>query len=341
MYTLGVDVAKNKLDVGLLNPENDQRRAKTVPNTPEGFTELRDGLIRQKVPDLGQVHLILEATGVYHEPVALWFFAAGASVSVVNPAQTKAFGQGLAVRTKTDARDSHVLARYGALVQPALWQPPTPEIRELHALIARLDAVEADLRREQNRQEKAEVVPRPAPVTESLTQHIDFLKAEATRLQTALQDHIDRHPSLRQDRDLWLSIPAVGEKTAQRWVAVLRSRPFQSADQATAFLGLVPIECQSGSSLHRRPRLSKAGAPASAPPCTWPPSWPLATTPTSKHCMSACWPGAKPRWRPWAPPCANSSNWRSEFSNISNLTKRIGLLLVDNQDGIYPLADPV
>jgi transposase len=261
MYTLGVDVAKNKLDVGLLNPENDQRRAKTVPNTPEGFTELRDGLIRQKVPDLGQVHLILEATGVYHEPVALWFFAAGASVSVVNPAQTKAFGQGLAVRTKTDARDSHVLARYGALVQPALWQPPTPEIRELHALIARLDAVEADLRREQNRQEKAEVVPRPAPVTESLTQHIDFLKAEATRLQTALQDHIDRHPSLRQDRDLWLSIPAVGEKTAQRWVAVLRSRPFQSADQATAFLGLVPIECQSGSSLHRRPRLSKAGAP--------------------------------------------------------------------------------
>ena len=196
MYTLGVDVAKNKLDVGLLNPENDQRRAKTVPNTPEGFTELRDWLIRQKVPDLGQVHLILEATGVYHEPVALWFFAAGASVSVVNPAQTKAFGQGLAVRTKTDARDSHVLARYGALVQPALWQPPTPEIRELHALIARLDAVEADLRREQNRQEKAEVVPGPTPVAESLQQHIDFLKAEATRLQTALQDHIDRHPSL-------------------------------------------------------------------------------------------------------------------------------------------------
>ena len=261
MYTLGVDVAKNKLDVCLLNPENDQRRAKTVPNTPEGFTELRDWLIRQKVPDLGQVHLILEATGVYHEPVALWFFAAGASVSVVNPAQTKAFGQGLAIRTKTDARDSQVLARYGALVNPPRWQPPTPAIRELNALIARLDAVEADLRREQNRQEKAEVVPMPTPVAESLTQHIDFLKAEATRWQTALHEHIDRHPGLRQDRDLLRSIPAVGEKTAQRWLALLQSRDFQSADQVTAFLGLVPVECQSGSSVHRRPRLSKAGAP--------------------------------------------------------------------------------
>ena len=261
MYSLGIDVAKHKLDVCLLNPENDQRRAKTVPNTPEGFTELRDWLIRQTVPDLGQVHLILEATGVYHEAVALWFFNAGAAVSVVNPAQTKAFGQGLAVRTKTDARDSQVLARYGALVNPPRWHPPAPEIRELNALIARLDAVEADLRRERNRQEKAEAVALPTTVAESLQQHITFLEQEATRLQTAIHDHVDQHPRLRQDRDLLQSIPAVGEKTAQRLLAVLHSRDFTGADQVTAFLGLVPVECQSGSSLHRRPRLSKAGAP--------------------------------------------------------------------------------
>jgi transposase len=101
----------------------------------------------------------------------------------------------------------------------------------------------------------------PTPVAESLTQPIDFLKAEATRLQTALHDHIDPHPGLRQDRDLLLSIPAVGEKTAQRWLALLQSRDFQSADQVTAFLGRVPVEGQSGRSVHRRPRLSKAGAP--------------------------------------------------------------------------------
>ena len=261
MSVLGVDVAKNKLDVALLLPDRNQCRAKTVPNTPAGFAELCDWLGRQNIPDLRQVHLILEATGVYHEAVALWFFQAGAAVSVVNPAQTKAFGQGLAVRTKTDARDRQVLARYGALVNPPRWQPPTSEIRELHALIARLDAVETDLRREQNRREKAEVVPLPTPVTESLQQHIHFLQQEQARLQAAIHDHIDQHPGLRQDRDLLCSIPAVGDKTAQRLLAVLHSRDFKSADQVTAFLGLVPVECQSGSSLHRRPRLSKAGAP--------------------------------------------------------------------------------
>ena len=119
MYVLGVDVAKKKLDVYLLPADRDQGRAKTVPNIPEGFIALHDWLARQKVPDLSQVHLIFEATGVYHQAAAAWFFQAGATVSIVNPAQTQAFGQGLAVRTKTDARDSQILARYGRLVQPA------------------------------------------------------------------------------------------------------------------------------------------------------------------------------------------------------------------------------
>ncbi|WP_230314393.1 transposase [Candidatus Contendibacter odensensis] len=57
------------------------------------------------------------------------------------------------------------------------------------------------------------------------------------------------------------SIPAVGDKTAQRLLAVLHSHDFTSADPVTAFLGLVPVECPSGSSLHRRPCRSKAGAP--------------------------------------------------------------------------------
>jgi hypothetical protein len=60
MYVLGVDVAKNKLDVALLLPDREQYRTQTVPNTPEGFAELCEWLGRQKVPDLSQVHLILK-----------------------------------------------------------------------------------------------------------------------------------------------------------------------------------------------------------------------------------------------------------------------------------------
>jgi transposase len=244
----------------------------------------------------------------------------------------------LAVRTKTDARDSQVLARYGALVHPPRWQPATPEIRELNALIARLDAVEADLRRERNRQEKAEGVPLPTTVAESLQQHIDFLEQEATRLQTAIHSHIDQYPPLRQDRDLLQSIPAIGEKTAQRLLAVLHSRDLTSADQVTAFLGLVPVECQSGSSLHRHPRLSKVGAPRIRAALY------MAAVVATRHTphIQALYQRLIARGKAkmaalWVPPCANWCNWRSGSSNISNLTRPIGLPPLDCQDGIYVL----
>jgi len=201
----------------------------------------------------------MEATGVYHEQAALWLTDAGMRLSVVNPAQVRDFARGLAMRTKTDGTDSVALARYGALIQPDPWEAPPPEIRELKALITRLEALETDARRELNRREKALVAQAPALVRESLDNHLAALKQEITRLQQAIDDHINRHPGLKADRERLLSIPAVGDKTANRMLAVLHSRKFRSADQVAAFLGLIPVEHQSGSSIQKRPRLAKNG----------------------------------------------------------------------------------
>jgi transposase len=258
MNYLGIDVAKAKLDCALLDPLTDKRKTKDVTNDLKGFKLLAEWLEKHGVA-LVDVHAVLEATGVYHEQVALWLTDAGVTVSVANPAQVKDFARGLAVRTKTDGVDSSVLARYGALVKPQPWQAPPPEVRELKALLARLEALETDVRRELNRQEKATMSGVPELVQQSLDAHLAVLKKEIFRLQTAIDDHIDRHPSLKADQAYLLSIPAVGEKTANRMLAVLHSRTFKSAEQVAPFLGLVPVEHQSGSSVLKRPHLSKNG----------------------------------------------------------------------------------
>lgn len=258
MMYLGIDVAKAKLDCALLNPLTDKRKTKVVTNDSSGFKLLAEWLVKQNVA-LNEVHAVLEATGVYHEQAALWLTDAGLLVSVANPAQVKDFARGLAVRTKTDGVDSVVLARYGALLKPQPWQAPPLEVRELKAFLARLEALEADLRRELNRREKATVSGVPKLVQESLDTHLALLEKEIARLQAAIDDHIDRHPNLKADRERLLTIPAVGEKTANRMLAVLHSRKFKSAEQVAAFLGLVPVEHQSGSSVQKRPRLSKNG----------------------------------------------------------------------------------
>ena len=97
----------------------------------------------------------MEATGVYHQPLADHLFEADFRVTVVNPARTKKFAESLGNIHKTDARDSLILALFGCRMQPALWQPEPPEIRERKALLSRLEALEKDLQRKSNRLEKA------------------------------------------------------------------------------------------------------------------------------------------------------------------------------------------
>lgn len=181
--------------------------------------------------------------------------------SIVNPAQVKHFAQGLAVHTKTDASDAAVLARYGALLNLAPWQPPAPEAKLLNALLRRLEAIETDLARESNRREKAIAGNSPKLILDSIQSGMTFLSKQRTELHQAIEQHIDRHPTLKADRELLLSIPAVGDKTTHRMLAVLHSHHFDCAEQVAAYLGLVPVERQSGTSLQRKPRLSKAGNP--------------------------------------------------------------------------------
>ncbi len=259
MFYLGMDVAKAKLDCCLLlDDAESKRKTKVVANSRAGIAGLLEWAAKQGVA-VGELHVVMEATGIYHEQAALALADAGAAVSIINPAQIRDFGKGLAVRTKTDGVDSVVLARYGALLKPAAWQPPPMEARELQALLARRDAVAEDLRREQNRHEKACATDTPPLIVESITASIGFLEAELKRLQKAIDDHIDRHPGLKRDMALLTSIPAVGERVGTNMLAVIHAHRFESAEQVAAYLGLVPVERQSGTSVLGRARLSKAG----------------------------------------------------------------------------------
>ena len=259
MFYLGMDVAKAKLDCCLLlDDASGKRKTKVVGNNKSGIADLLAWVVKQHVSP-AVLHVVMEGTGVYHEQAALALADASVAVSIVNPAQVRNFGRGLAVRTKTDGVDSFVLARYGALLKPAAWIPPAPEARILQALIARRDAIAYDLQRERNRQEKADATDTSARIRQSISDSIAFLSRQLAQLQQDIDQHIDRHPRLKDDLLLLQSIPAVGPQVGNNLLAVMHSHAFRSAEQLAAYLGLVPVERQSGSSVLGRARLSKAG----------------------------------------------------------------------------------
>ncbi|MCL2656735.1 MAG: IS110 family transposase [Betaproteobacteria bacterium] len=260
MFYLGIDVSKAKLDCCLLNQDApEKRKSKVVANSVAGVADLLLWMGKQGAQP-SDTHALLEATGVYHESAATALHDSGVTVSILNPAQVRDFGKGLGLRTKTDAVDSYLLARFGLLQKPPTWQPAPAHVRTLRALLSRRQALSEDLQREHNRLEKAQVTETPERIHQSLRDCIDFLERQLAQLEKDIDDHIDQHPDLKQDLALLQSVPAVGPQVGSHLLCVMRSSAFRTAEQLAAYLGVVPVERQSGTSVRGRAHLSKAGS---------------------------------------------------------------------------------
>ena len=250
---LGIDVAKATVDVVLLRPKQAAQAAQ-YPNTLVGFKKLDKWLRKRKA---GTVHACLEATGLYGDDIALFLHEAGHTVSVVNPARIKAYGDSRLQRNKTDRLDAALIAEFCLTQHPAAWTPPDPAWRELRALARRVFDVQ-DMRQQELNRRAAGMVSEA--VSQALDAHIAFLQQQLEALYQQIRDHLDHHPDLKQQCDLLDSIPGLGPLSATLLVAELGDlRRFEHAGQVVAFAGLNPRQRRSGSSVHGATPLSKTG----------------------------------------------------------------------------------
>nr|WP_241391644.1 transposase [Yersinia frederiksenii]ULG20008.1 IS110 family transposase [Yersinia frederiksenii] len=178
MFQLGIDVGKSTLDLCLLR-EGVKGRIKTrrIKNDAHATATVITWLNKQNCPP-GQTHVIMESTGVYHEPLSYGLYNLGVNVSLANPHRNREFARGMDIITKNDKIDAYVLACYGALKKPEPWIPPAEEIRYLRALIRRRDTLVADTTREKNRLEKSSATHTPSDVMVSIENMLRRLKDE-------------------------------------------------------------------------------------------------------------------------------------------------------------------
>jgi len=250
---LGIDIAKLKFNVCLLDTGG-KLKHKVFPNTAAGFQQLAAWLVKQGTQ---RVHACMEATGAYGEALALHLHTAGHTVSVVNPAAIKAFAGSRLSRTKTDKVDAELIARFCVAQQPAAWTPPAPEVRQLQALVRRLESLVEMRTMESNRLEAIITID---VVKSSVEAHIAYLDHQIKQTEALIRTHINNHPRLKRQSALLDSIPGIGETTAATLLAEITDiTQYESARQVAAFAGLVPRERQSGSSVRGRTRLSKIG----------------------------------------------------------------------------------
>jgi transposase len=250
---LGIDISKLKFNLCLIHA-NGKLRHKVFPNAAAGFEQLTGWLSKLGVQ---RVHACMEATGTYGEALSLFLHEAGHTVSVVNPAAIKAFAASCLSRTKTDRVDAELIARFCLAQSPPAWTPLPQEVRELQALVRRLESLVEMRVMEENRLSSGIAVD---SVRESVEEHLTHLSEQIKRTEELIRTHIKSHPRLKRQSELLDSIPGIAETTAALLLAEITDiKQYRSARQVAAYAGLVPRERRSGSSVRGRTRLSKIG----------------------------------------------------------------------------------
>lgn len=249
---LGIDVSKATFDAALLKGSNKVKRAQ-FENTPVGFEALSQWLREQQVE---QVHGCLEATNIYGHELAAYLYHQGHAVSIVNPARVKGYRQSQLTRTKNDAADAALIARFCRDLNPSLWHPAPAEVAKLQALSRRLGALEQMMTQEKNRL----TLCSDDELESDIKAHLSFLEGQVETAKKRLQEHVQAHESLVQQQRLLVSITGIGEQTALMVLGEIGAiENYGSARQLAAFAGLTPQEFQSGTSVKGKTRLCKIG----------------------------------------------------------------------------------
>lgn len=93
----------------------------------------------------------------------------------------------------------------------------------------------------------------------SLTESIAFRTAQLASLDKQIGDHIESDPTLKNNDRLLQTINGVGPRVASRMNALMSTHIFDNAEGLAAYLGLLPSERQSGTSVRGKARMSKMG----------------------------------------------------------------------------------
>jgi transposase len=251
----GIDVGAEELILVI--------RKNGKPFDPQKFANTpadRDRLVK-KLVKLPGIIVCLEATGVYHFDLAIALHDAGVSLMVINPKASHNFAKVLMKNSKTDAVDANTLAEYAARMDFVAWTRPSNETIALRSFARRIDALTSQKAAAKNHlhaltatSETPKAVLKDAKLAiAQLQKRIDSLTAGALIL-------IGKHPDLVRILALLIGIKGIGNTSAIALMGeLLLLPPDLSHREWVKFAGLDPRAFDSGKSVHKKTRISKAG----------------------------------------------------------------------------------
>lgn len=228
----------------------------TLRNDPETLRAFFSARLRQ-----GPLRVLVEATGIYYLDVAPIAAELGAQVMVVNPKAAHNFAKALQRRNKTDALDAAMLLEYLQRMPFVAWSPPRQALRELRHYGRHLAQLTADATAARNRLHAlGSTQASPRALREDLRRAIAGLERRIGRLRQQAVALIRAEPELRVAFDALTSMIGVAQTSAVALLGELAVLPRHLSSRACVCQAGLDVRLhQSGSSVHKAPRISKHG----------------------------------------------------------------------------------
>lgn len=262
---VGVDISKGTFDVKFLALPTDSERFKIrgsrkFSNSPKGFTAFRSW-IDKKAEAGREVIIAMEATGVYHEPLAYFMFERAYRVTILLPNRVKAFARSHNQFSKTDEIDALLIARMAMERALSFWKPANKSTRQLRHLGRERQSLMRDRLRHRNQIHALE--NSHDKWARSIRRHrvaINLIDRQVRAIEEEVKALRKQDDQLNQALGILESIPQVGLVTAATVLAETSNfELFDSRSQVIKYAGMDIIERQSGSSINGKARLSKRG----------------------------------------------------------------------------------
>ena len=186
---------------------------------------------------------------------------AGVEVMVNNPRAVRRFAQALMKRGKSDQIDGEVLREFAQRMPFLRWKRPSPKALELRAISRRIASVTKACTAEKNRLHAALLTKStPRIVRQDLKKSIAQHQKSLVDLAAAALQLISAEPALKNNFRLITTATGIAKASG---IQILGELGVLSSDldgrQWIAHAGLDPRHESSGTSVEKKPRISKAG----------------------------------------------------------------------------------
>lgn len=269
IYSVGCDIAKDEfaacmLTYELTTQDSNVHSRKTFKNNLSGAKAFIKWIARLTKGSSVEIRCTMEATGIYHEILALHVFekATHIHLSVVLPSKAKSYLASRGLRSKTDKIDAYGLALMGCERKLVRWKGIDPFWRELRQFTRTKSSLQhqiTELSNQLHAQTHSGI--QVTEVQKTLKKLIKTLRREKERLGSLIEKHLASRPELIERIDMVESIPGIGRQTIAIILAeTLGFENFTRISQLMSFSGYDVIINQSGKHVGKE-KISKQGSP--------------------------------------------------------------------------------